>query len=212
MSEEEGGQWATAVAWQTAGHVTCSRHRGYSLSCEQFDALLNRSAGKCELCGLEGCESAWGILHIDHEHQVGWWAVRGLLCDGCNARLQRPRRPPPPPPLRRYLANAWYQQELNRLGLSAEVPPEPGLGSTLLAGTIWPGGRWMRIDTAARQGWAKRRGKSSCALASWPELWRTHGPFSLRVTRERTSLPREAASDYRAAFELLKLMKVRTAR
>ncbi len=37
------------VTWIRADHASCSRHKAYALSCEQFDALLDRAEGRCEL-------------------------------------------------------------------------------------------------------------------------------------------------------------------
>lgn len=191
------------VAWIRADHATCTRHRGYALTCEQFDGLLARASGRCELCGLPGADSAWGILHIDHEHQVGKWAVRGLLCDGCNVRLQSSRRLPDTPPLRRYLANAWYRAQLDRLGID-EMPPEPGIGSTVMTGKR----TWMRLDAQVERGWANRRGNTGCTFKSWAEIGYEHGPLNLRIVEERTSLGLNADL-YTYALGVLRLHKKR---
>lgn len=190
------------VIWQTAEHATCTRHRNYALSCGQFDALIERAKGCCELCGLEGGLSAWGCLHIDHEHQVGRWAVRGLLCDGCNVRLQRGRRLPPTPPLLRYLENAWYRSELARLGISDEVAAEPGVGSSVATGSHG----YMRLPSGRPGCWASRRG-SNVTLKSWRELWYDYGPMSIRVTDERDSFPGWAVSLYKSAFSILRYLE-----
>jgi hypothetical protein len=148
--------------------------------CEQFDRLLARADGKCELCGADEEDSAWGQLHIDHEHQVGQWAVRGLLCDACNLKLQRGRRLPPTPRLQRYLANAWYEQEVARLGVSMDLPPEPGLGSTVSAGNR----RWIRLS---EDYWVHPRGSQS-THRTWRQIWYQHGPLLFRVVQERDSI------------------------
>lgn len=178
------GEHDELVTWRTTEHASCARHHKYALDCKQFDAALERSGGLCELCGLEGRDSAWGVLHIDHEHDVGTWAVRGLLCDACNVRFQRGRRLPQTPPLQRYLANAWYRTELDRLGLSDEPPAEPGLGSSVRAGRH----SWTRIDAEIAECWASARRGSRVEVASWGRIWYDQGPFHFQVTRERDAV------------------------
>lgn len=60
------------------GHVS-AQHRYYRLTCEEFDALVKRSEGRCDICGV-----ITFLLVIDHDHDLGLWAVRGLLCPSCN--------------------------------------------------------------------------------------------------------------------------------
>lgn len=52
----------------------------YGLTRAQFDALMTRAAGHCEICGEKPQK-----LNIDHDHRTG--EVRGLLCDLCNMAL-----------------------------------------------------------------------------------------------------------------------------
>jgi hypothetical protein len=59
------------------------QHFAYRMTCEDFDALALRSQGLCELC-FEAADQ----LHIDHDHALGWGAVRGLVCPRCNALLR----------------------------------------------------------------------------------------------------------------------------
>lgn len=73
---------------RTAGHETC-HHRTYLLSCDQFEALLARAGGRCELCSVPASDVVDGKLRIDHEHRIGLHAVRGLLCPTCNAHMRR---------------------------------------------------------------------------------------------------------------------------
>lgn len=101
-----------------------SRHWFYKLTCTDFDQLLKRSKGRCELCR----DSARRVV-FDHDHVLGLWAVRGLLCYSCNQDvivLERVQRNPHPLPLysgeqRRYLAKSFYFR-LARYG--DLVPPE----------------------------------------------------------------------------------------
>lgn len=168
------------VIWQTAEHATCTRHRSYMLYCEDWDEILKRSGGKCELCGADGRDLAWGRLHIDHEHHVGKWAVRGLLCDACNHKLRIDRRIPQTDAIKRYLENAWYRKEIERLGLTLEMPPEPGEGSSAAVfgrHFMRIGGRWI-CEQGSRSVWR-----------SWNELWRTYGPINIRITDERDTIP-----------------------
>jgi hypothetical protein len=80
------------------------RHASYKLSCDEFEALLLRADGKCEICRYSG-DSDWPLV-IDHDSDFDRSAVRGLLCWECNARFDQPSIAGP----RRdqYLVNAWY--------------------------------------------------------------------------------------------------------
>lgn len=53
--------------------------RKYNITRAQYDRLLQRSQGQCELCGQRT------KLCIDHNHKTG--RVRGLLCKYCNVAL-----------------------------------------------------------------------------------------------------------------------------
>lgn len=68
-------------------HDTC-HHGIYRLTCEEFDALWQRSGGRCELCGVLETETKRGRLNIDHD-QRSYHLVRGLLCDWCNGVVMR---------------------------------------------------------------------------------------------------------------------------
>lgn len=85
----------------------CS-HTLYSMNCESYDQLWQRANGCCELCDrtliVEG-------IAIDHDHTLGRWAVRGLLCKTCNAhdlRFMEAGTRPLSPRAVQYLANAWH--------------------------------------------------------------------------------------------------------
>lgn len=97
-----------------SGH--CTIHKNYSLSCADFDALLERSAGCCELCGAEARR-----LVIDHDHRYGDAAVRGLVCYRCNKYLGtfdnllafqviKPRHP-----------GRWFESYMRRAWFAREV-------------------------------------------------------------------------------------------
>ncbi len=76
----------------------CPSHRAYGLSCDQYDQLLARANDRCQIC-----ESDYALV-IDHDHAVGAWAVRGILCAQCNATLYRNRDDK----AQDYLADPWY--------------------------------------------------------------------------------------------------------
>ena len=57
----------------------CARLNTYGLSKEEYQSLLERSGGLCEVCKEKKA------AHIDHDHKTG--AVRGLLCQQCNHGL-----------------------------------------------------------------------------------------------------------------------------
>lgn len=56
-----------------------SRLNAYGLSKRQYEVLVERSGGLCEICREKEAQ------HIDHCHDTG--AVRGLLCQQCNHGL-----------------------------------------------------------------------------------------------------------------------------
>lgn len=62
----------------------CHHWHEYRMTCEAYDALLIRAGGNCELCGTPR-----DLLHVDHDHGIGYPAVRGLVCPKCNAHLRR---------------------------------------------------------------------------------------------------------------------------
>lgn len=174
-----------SVVWATAEHATCTRHRQYHLTCDQFDELLKRADGHCEICEAESQPQIKGCcLAIDHEHFVGQWAVRGLLCYVCNNRLSINRRIPPDPRIQRYIANAWYVGELKRCDLSADRPPEPGVGSAILG----DGHSWERFTDRREDCWVSRS-QNSYRAKSWSSLWWEYGPLhtTIRCVRAQAS-------------------------
>jgi Recombination endonuclease VII len=95
-------------------HGTC-HHKIYGMGCDEFDRLLARAQGKCEVCGKVAEDgSIRRILTIDHDHRYGPEAVRGLVCDQCNGHLgevDRGRRTLfDPPRTYEYFLNAWFVQ------------------------------------------------------------------------------------------------------
>lgn len=62
-----------------------NQFRAYGLTRAQFDDLLIRSAGCCEICDTQFGEARETKMCIDHDHATGH--VRGLLCMKCNLGL-----------------------------------------------------------------------------------------------------------------------------
>lgn len=57
----------------------------YSMTLEDYDALLEKQGGHCAFCLRRPEEEHHGRLHIDHDH--GTNEVRGLLCARHNVGL-----------------------------------------------------------------------------------------------------------------------------
>lgn len=72
------GQREKIATWQRAAHL---RH-AYSLTVEEYDALLASQGGVCAMCGKPPAKNR---LAVDHDHETG--RIRGLLCRGCNGAL-----------------------------------------------------------------------------------------------------------------------------
>ena len=72
-----------------------ARYR-YGLTEQEFDALLARAAGRCEICDTEvgeyGIPSDKPRPHIDHCADTN--AVRGVLCGPCNTAIGLLRHDP----------------------------------------------------------------------------------------------------------------------
>ena len=66
--------------YERAGHV----RRKYSLTPDQYNAMIDAQDSQCLICGYEFGQKK-GDLHVDHDHETG--KVRGLLCDKCNRGL-----------------------------------------------------------------------------------------------------------------------------
>lgn len=57
----------------------------YGLSEDEYQSMLHKSEGKCNICG-DTCSSG-KALAVDHCHTTG--KIRGLLCGNCNQALGR---------------------------------------------------------------------------------------------------------------------------
>jgi len=60
--------------------------RLYGITKAQYDKMLVQQGGKCAVCGKDNvCDGKVVHMSVDHDHETG--AVRGLLCNNCNAIL-----------------------------------------------------------------------------------------------------------------------------
>jgi hypothetical protein len=66
----------------------------YSISVEQYEAMLEKQGGGCALCGRSDGDRSGRRLHVDHDHSCCpsrdsccGKCIRGLLCQGCNTAL-----------------------------------------------------------------------------------------------------------------------------
>lgn len=144
------------------------------MTCEDFDHLRARAAGRCEMCGLPEGRTGHGQLHIDHDPRRGYWAVRGLLCSHCNTSLGPGESPWSSPRHLKYLAQPWVDERFGAEALT--VKPEPPLGSIVSTPGRKPG--WERTE----QGWrAIRTYRGHTSLTTWAMLNSTYGPHRLTV-------------------------------
>lgn len=101
-------------------HASCY-HVDYRLSCAEYDDLRRLAKGRCKVC-----KEQTSPLYIDHDHALGVWAVRGLVCHRCNQHLRgvdagrraRTRA------IARYLANAWHKRKASSAAKAARVKPQ----------------------------------------------------------------------------------------
>lgn len=151
------------------GHENC-RHKDYALSCHNYEVLLKRANGQCELCGLLGMYNQWRKLHIDHDNRVGQWGVRGLLCYLCNTHMYNPKVVDPDR-LSRFLAAPFYAQMLDDCGAPrylAEPPIKSRVADT--NGRIWVRGKC---------GWTATTYTRESGTRDWHYLHRRYGPLVL---------------------------------
>jgi hypothetical protein len=108
------------VTKRAVRHTACGTHPRYALSCAEYDDLLRLAKGRCKIC-KEPTET----FYIDHDHKLGEWAVRGLLCNGCNLRLAKAEagRHKTTAAASRYLANAWHKRQSSSAVKAARMLP-----------------------------------------------------------------------------------------
>jgi len=161
----------------------CLRHRRYQLDCSEFVILLAETGARCGICGISGAEARPAYLVIDHDHDVGDWAVRGMLCSGCNRRIRGSRVPGPSAAA--YLTEPWYLRRFAARGISLEPLPEPPAG-TIVGGRS---GYWHRTE----RGWEAVHPRLYGAPRSWQGLNHLLGPHNIWIpprTDSRYSLIR----------------------
>jgi hypothetical protein len=166
-------------------HATC-RHKDYRLTCQQYEDLLSACGRCCETCGRPSTEAPGGKLVIDHDAEVGDWAVRGLICQSCNIQIRVDR--PVPDWARVYLENQWYLRMLREANLSPECPPEPPLTCQRLQdfdGRIW----WRRHD-----GWDA--GHKKTRIHTWRDLHRRFGAHNLTFLHAGQKASRKSTSEH----------------
>lgn len=144
------------------------RHRLYRFTCEEFDRLQERSGGHCEICRKPGGDYGRPLV-IDHDHDVGRWAVRGLICQGCNS-YELPYREPTPSVLA-YLDHPWYRTLMAGAGVSIEGPPEPGIGGVV--NDRIGRSQWNRTW----DGWVTHHRSPT----PWRDLVKKFGPYNLVI-------------------------------
>lgn len=76
---------ARGKAWRTKNREAIRVKKlldSYKISLETYQALLERSDGRCEICRKPQQGPRAKHLFIDHDHVTG--EIRGLLCHHCN--------------------------------------------------------------------------------------------------------------------------------
>ena len=157
-------------------------HREYQLDCEEYDRLVDHAGNRCQICGVGPGQTKHGFLVVDHDSSVGRWTVRGLLCSDCNTCLPAGSAPTW---AASYLESPWWRREVERLGLSADQPSEPGIGSVVLTPNrdVWRRGP---------QGWQQTANWRHKPTLSWGRLNYRFGPHRIRVLSECPASSEEA--------------------
>lgn len=95
--------------------ISCTTHRTYYMSCEEYEELWAFAQGRCQICQSAPDETPRGKLCIDHLGPYGWGMVRGLLCDKCNslmARVDAGSIRYPDGAVRRYQRTSWFARHV----------------------------------------------------------------------------------------------------
>lgn len=165
-----------AIASFTLPDHETHQHLCYGLTCEQYEALIAESAGQCQTCPCPSSASTRGKLAIDHDHKVGDWAVRGLLCHRCNNILAK-HEADPPDWSQAYLADPWYMRMLRDLNLDAH-PPEHDQWTLFSGYPIGPQVRDFRGRVWCHEGGTWGTSGNNHAY-SWKALLYYVGPHNL---------------------------------
>ncbi|MFR9789054.1 endonuclease domain-containing protein [Streptomyces sp. MB22_4] len=136
----------------TRNHASCY-HTRYVLTCTEYEDLLRYADDHCMLCQAK--RPAGRSLNIDHDHALGPWAVRGLVCDRCNQALRYVDAGEKPDWLRirHYLDNAWHLSQPGSAEKAAREKPRttcPTCGQEGVAvnknGSLRQHKRILRVD------------------------------------------------------------------
>ena len=107
----------------------------YRLTCYGFDLMRWRSAGRCEICGVDETELHRNQLVIDHDHRLGNGSdhIRGMICHKCNAAMKYVdtgfRMPTRDQLL--YIYNAWFWTWIpDERRDEPYIPPRPKSGGS----------------------------------------------------------------------------------
>lgn len=152
-------------------HERCDRHRHYKLSCEQYESLITRAGHLCEIC--RRVPGAPGRLKLFIDHGGPLWAVRGLLCTGCNTRLEYENRFSQA--ASDYLDRSWWKQQCAAHGIPVDPRnAQPPVGSAFR-------NQWGVIWIHARQDWwhAPRQPARGTVVPFWDSLYNAYGPHNL---------------------------------
>lgn len=57
----------------------------FNISREDYEALLAKQDGVCDICKIASPGKTRASFSIDHDHKTG--KIRGLLCSGCNTAI-----------------------------------------------------------------------------------------------------------------------------
>lgn len=60
----------------------CVLKKRYGINIEDYDKIIRRQDGKCDICGIILEEIKKKKRHLDHNHKTS--LVRGILCNRCN--------------------------------------------------------------------------------------------------------------------------------
>ncbi|MEV6949934.1 endonuclease domain-containing protein [Streptomyces sp. NPDC051172] len=170
----------------TRGHTSCYSHAKYALTCGEYEVLLLHADGHCTLCTKQ--PRAGRPLNIDHDHALGQWAVRGLVCDRCNQILRRVEAGEYPGWLavRLYLDNPWHATQPSSGAKAAREKPRaecPACGTDV---AVYKNGSLARHQAIGR-----RDGK--CWAGTCPGM--NEAPATVEILREkgRNVIPMQAA-------------------
>lgn len=153
------------------GHHDCI-HRKYRLTCAQFEDLLDRSSNRCEGCGTAAESTYFGRLIIDHASDLGWWAVRGLLCRYCNNTIRYVRYADR---YASYYANAYFIRLLAAQGMHPVTPPEPPIGSVVVDHALRP------YERGPQGWWPLHNWTVPNDFETWAGLIYAFGPHNVHV-------------------------------